>query len=153
MEKLVKLLDKYCTFPDIEKAKLFARVVFNFLAGNEDMHLKNYSLITKNRKTELSPAYNFLNTTIISKGEPEEIALPLRGKIRNLSRNDLIAYFGNEQCGLHEKITNKILNTFHSSLPDWNNLIEISFLSADLKEKYKELLQTRAGILKFSFSG
>ena len=151
MEKLVRLLDKYCTFPAIEKAKLFTRVVFNFLAGNEDMHMKNYSLITRNGKTELSPAYNFLNTTLLTKGEPEEIALPLRGKIRNITRNDLVTYFGNEQCGLPEKITAKILQNIQSKFPEWKSLLEISFLPEELKEKYRNLLQARATVLNLKF--
>ena len=50
------------------------------LVGNEDMHLKNYSVITRNGKTELSPAYDLLNSTIVLKGDAEEIALPLKGK-------------------------------------------------------------------------
>lgn len=73
MEKLVKLLDDYCTFPAIEKAKLFKLVLFNYLIGNEDMHLKNYSIIIHNGKVELSPAYDLLNTSIVLKGDIEEI--------------------------------------------------------------------------------
>ena len=62
---LIKLIDDYCTFPAIEKVKLFRLVLFNFLIGNEDMHLKNYSVIVRDNKVELSPAYDLLNTTII----------------------------------------------------------------------------------------
>lgn len=64
MERLVKLLDEHCTFPAIEKVKLFRRCLFNFLVGNEDMHLKNFSLITRDGKVELAPAYDYLNTTV-----------------------------------------------------------------------------------------
>ncbi len=54
MEKLVRLIDDYCTFPAIEKAKLFKLVLFNFLTGNEDMHLKNYSVIVRNGKMTIT---------------------------------------------------------------------------------------------------
>ena len=64
MEKLASILDDFCTFPVIEKAGLFKRSLFNFLVGNEDMHLKNFSLITRNQKIELAPGYDFLNTTV-----------------------------------------------------------------------------------------
>ena len=69
MERLVKLIDDYCTFPTIERAKLFKLVLFNFLIGNEDMHLKNYSIIIRNDKVELSPAYDLLNSSIVLKGD------------------------------------------------------------------------------------
>ena len=64
MERLVGLLDTYCTFPAIEKVKLLKRSLFNFLVGNEDMHLKNFSLISRQGKVELAPAYDFLSTTV-----------------------------------------------------------------------------------------
>lgn len=86
MEKLVNLIDEYCTFPAVEKVKLFKLVLFNYLVGNEDMHLKNYSVIVANGKVELSPAYDLLNSTIVLKGDTEEIALPLKGKKKNLTR-------------------------------------------------------------------
>ena len=98
MEKLVKLIDDFCTFPAIEKAKLFKRVIFNYLVGNEDMHLKNYSVIVQNGKVELSPAYDFLNSTIV-----------LKGKKSNLNAEVLINYFGKECCGLTDKVIEKNL--------------------------------------------
>ena len=85
MEKLVKLIDRFCTFPAVENAKLFKRVIFNFLVGNEDMHLKNYSVITRDDIVELSPAYDLLSSSIVLTGDIDEIALPLKGKKSNLT--------------------------------------------------------------------
>lgn len=147
MEKLVKLIDEYCTFPAIEKAKLFKRVLFSFLVGNEDMHLKNYSIIVRNGKIELSPAYDLLNSTIVLKGDVEEIALSLKGKKSNLNQDMLLNYFGRESCGLTDKIIERTIEAFQKALPSWFNLLEISFLSPDMKEKYETLLQKRIGIL------
>jgi len=149
MEKLVKLIDQYCTFPSIEKAKLFKLVLFNFLIGNEDMHLKNYSIIIRNDKVEFSPAYDLLNTSIVLKGDIEEIALPLKGKKSNLNKDVLISYFGKERCNLTDKTINRIVKTIHEALPLWSNLIDISFLSAEMKIKYSNLLQKRIDILGF----
>jgi serine/threonine-protein kinase HipA len=65
MEKLLLILERHCTAPVVEKAKLLKRVIFNFLIGNEDMHLKNFSLITDEKGLiKLAPGYDFLNTTI-----------------------------------------------------------------------------------------
>ena len=76
MEKLIPVIAQHCTFPAIENIRLFNLVLFCFLTGNEDMHLKNFSLITRRIKTELTPAYDLLNTTIAIKNAQEEIALP-----------------------------------------------------------------------------
>ena len=149
MEKLVKLIDDYCTFPSIEKAKLFNLVLFNFLVGNEDMHLKNYSIIIRNGKVELSPAYDLLNSTIVLKGDTEEIALSLKGKKSGLTRGILVSYFGKERCNLTDKIIKRILERIQTEIPAWFSLIDISFLSNEMKDKYKNLLQKRIDILGF----
>ena len=147
MEKLISLINEYCTFPAVEKVKLFNRVLFNFLIGNEDMHLKNYSVIILNGKVELTPAYDLLNSSIVLRGDPEEIALPIKGKKKNLNRNILINYFGKERCGLTDKIVEKILMSINSALPSWFRLIDISFLSEEMKEKYRVLLYKRINVL------
>lgn len=149
MEKLVKLIDDYCTFPAIEKAMLFKRVLFNYFVGNEDMHLKNYSVIIRNGKVELSPAYDLLNSSIVLKGDIEEIALSLKGRKSGLNRNILINYFGKERCNLTDKIIIKTLDAIQSALPSWFDLIDISFLSIGMKEKYKDLLLRRMNVLGF----
>ena len=152
MEKLVKLIDDYCTFPAIEKAKLFKLVLFNFLTGNEDMHLKNYSIIVRNGKVELSPAYDLLNSTIVLKGDAEEIALTLKGKKGNLNRNILVDYFGKERCGLTDKVVERALDSVQEAIPSWFDLIGISFLSEEMRDKYRNLLQRRMDILGFERS-
>ncbi|MBX9586059.1 MAG: HipA domain-containing protein [Gammaproteobacteria bacterium] len=142
MEKVVSIVDQFTTFPLIEKVKLFTRTVFNFLIGNEDMHLKNFSLITRNNKVGLSPAYDFLSSSIILSGK-EELALPLNGKKSNIRRKDIIDYFGKDRMGLNEKIVESELAKIKAQLPEWNRLIDISFLSADMKQKYLDLLSDR----------
>lgn len=149
MERLVKLIEDYCTFPAIEKAKLLKLVLFNFLVGNEDMHLKNYSIIIRNGKVELSPAYDLLNSSIVLKGDIEEIALALKGKRSNINRDILVNYFGKERCNLTDKIIERILETIQTELPSWFSLIDISFLSKEMKDKYGDLLQKRINILGF----
>jgi serine/threonine-protein kinase HipA len=147
MEKLVKLIDDYCTFPAIEKSRLFKLVLFNWLVGNEDMHLKNYSVISRNGKVELSPAYDLLNSTIVLRGDVEEIALPIKGKKSNLTPNVIIQYFGKEHCSLTDKVIERTLETIRSAIPSWYYLIDTSFLSSEMKEKYRTLLQKRVSIL------
>ena len=148
MEKIVRLVDDYCTFPAIEKIKLFKLVLFNFLTGNEDGHLKNFSIITDNNQTRLSPCYDLVNSTIELQKQAEEIALPLKGKKKRLTRNLLVDYFGMERCELTLKSIDKVLGTIESAITKWKALIDISFLSEEMKEKYHNLLNKRLNIMK-----
>lgn len=154
MERVVKVLDKWCTFPAIEKVKLFKRSIFNFIVGNEDMHLKNFSLLTRGGKVELSPAYDYLSTFTAQSmlGRPEreieEIALPLRGKKKNLTRKIWIDYFGRERCGLNPKTIDQVLAYFQQAIHPWKKLIQKSFLSAPMKESYEELMDIHCEVLK-----
>jgi serine/threonine-protein kinase HipA len=143
MEKIVKLIDDYCTFPAIEKLKLFKLVIFNYLIGNEDSHLKNFSIITDDNQVKMSPCYDLVNSTIELKQQNEEIALTLKGKKKHLTRNILVDYFGVERCNLTEKSIEKVLETISTAIPKWRTLINISFLSEDMKARYLDLLDGR----------
>jgi len=147
MEKVVTVIDDFCTFPSIEKVTLFKLTLFNYLVGNEDMHLKNFSIITEDGKVTLSPCYDLVNSTIEYKKQDEEIALPLKGKKKHLTRNILVNYFGMERCELTTKSIDKVLETISSRVPKWKELIDVSFLSKEMKEKYHGLLGTRLAIL------
>lgn len=149
MEKIVKLIDEYFTFPSIEKVKLFQLVLFNYLVGNEDMHLKNYSVIRNGDKVEFSPAYDLLNTTIVLKGDIEEIALPIDGRKKNLTLNNLVNYFGKQRCQIPDKIIDRTIEDIKQAIPQWMQMIEISFLSKEMKEKYTVLLNQRLKKLQF----
>ena len=143
MEKLVPVIDEFCSFPAIEKADFFKRILFCYVTGNEDMHLKNFSLITKNEKTTLTPVYDFLNSSIAIKNPEEEIALTLKGKKSNLKASDFIDYYAKDRLQLNEKTIATILEQMHNAIPKWKELLEISFLSDEMKEKYFNLLEGR----------
>lgn len=150
MEKMVPLVDTYTTFPMLEKAELLKRILVNFLLGNEDMHLKNYSVITKNAKVTLAPAYDFINSTIALPDAKEQIALTLNGKKSNLKRKDFIDYYAKEKLQLNDTIIEAQLKCIQLALPTWRQLIEASFLSPPLKEKYLSLLHQRLQLLDIS---
>jgi serine/threonine-protein kinase HipA len=146
MEQVVKMLFDFCSFPRIEAVQLFKRILFNFLTGNEDMHLKNFSLITHNQKITLSPAYDLLNTTIAQKNTAEEIALPLNGKKNNLRKNDFLDYFA-DRLQLNQVIIADVMQEIRQALPQWKILISHSFLSAAMQEKYIKVLDERCARL------
>jgi len=143
MEKVAGIIEKYCTFPVPEKAKLFRLTCFNFLIGNEDMHLKNFSLINRNGKIELTPAYDLLNTTILLKNPAEEMALPVMGKKSKINREILFGYFGKEFLRLTDKVISGIEAVFLNRFPDWQEMIRISFLPGEQKQKYIDCLLER----------
>ncbi len=147
MEKVAEILEKNCTFPILEKKKLLQRVIFNFLIGNEDMHLKNFSLISRDNKIELTPAYDLVNSTLALKNAKEEIALPLNGKKRNLRKKDFIEYYAYERLMLNSDVVDKISAQFSANFMIWENLINMSFLSDESKQGYLTLLRERVRIL------
>lgn len=152
MEKVAEIAmnPAFCTFPRIEALKLFKLTLFNFLVGNEDMHLKNFSLLTKNNITGLSPAYDLLNTTIALRNAKEELALPLNGRKNNLRQRDFIDYFAQTRLQLNAKTIASVLNTIQKAIPAWRALIQASFLSKEMKKNYLTLLRERCVRLKLS---
>jgi serine/threonine-protein kinase HipA len=149
MEKVITVVSDFCTFPKIEFVKLFKLTLFNFLIGNEDMHLKNFSLITRDKKVSLSPAYDLLNSTIALGKAKEEMALPLNGKKNNLRRNDFLNYFAVERLRLNKNITTEVIQEIQQAIPEWKELISISFLSKEMKKSYLDLLNERCDRLEF----
>jgi|SRR3989339_473040 len=148
MENVIDVIEKYCMFPQVEKEKLFRLTIFNFVIGNEDMHLKNFSLLTKEDIVALSPGYDLLNTTIAIGDAKEEIALPINGRKNNLKKAELIDYYAKERMKLTEKSINTVLDAIFSAQSKFTDLINSSFLSNELKEKYHNLYKKRVSVLK-----
>ena len=153
VEQLIPVLDDHCTFPLIEKIKLFRRILFSFLIGNEDMHLKNYSLIVREKKVELSPAYDLVNSTLAMKGAQDESALPLKGKKKNFTQNDFTKYLGSERLTLREQVVTQELGRFTKAIPRWEELIKSSFLPTEMQREYAALVQERRARLGISKLG
>jgi serine/threonine-protein kinase HipA len=143
LEQVAKVVETHCTFPAMEKARLARLLLFCFLTGNEDMHLKNFSLVVRNGVVRLSPAYDLLNTTLVLGNASEESALPLRGKKRKLTRNDWVDYFCRERLGLSAAILDPILHTLAAAREAWDRKIGNSYLSASAKTAYREILSER----------
>jgi len=154
MERLVRLIDTYCTFPAVEKVELLKRSLFNFIVGNEDMHLKNFSVISRNGKAELAPAYDYLSTTVayLAMGRSvdtiEEVALPIQGKKRRLSRRTWIDYFAKERLGLPDKVIRRIEHGLRGACAVWQENIGNSFLPRDQQDHYRRLVADRFSALE-----
>ncbi|OFZ79645.1 MAG: phosphatidylinositol kinase [Bdellovibrionales bacterium RIFOXYD1_FULL_53_11] len=147
MEEVAKVIESFCTFPVIEKLKLFRLTLFSFLIGNEDMHLKNFSIIMRGEKVQLAPAYDLVNSTIAMTSPKEEMALPIRGKKSGLTKGVLVEYFGMERLGIERNVLTSVVNELRGSIPAFQKLIAISFLPDELRKKYSVLVDERAGVL------
>jgi len=148
MEKMVGIVDEFCTFPALEKLKLLKLALVNFLIGNEDAHVKNFSLIRRGPKVELAPAYDLVNSTIVLNGT-EEIALPLFGRRNRLKRENFFEYLARERMRLPDTAVRKVEKEIAAALPAWPDLIRRSFLSPETREKYAQIVAERAERLAF----
>jgi serine/threonine-protein kinase HipA len=142
-ERLIEIIDRFCTFPALERMKFLDRLLFAFLTGNEDMHLKNWSLITRSDKVELSPAYDLLNSTSPNPKSREELALTLHGKKSNLRATDFWRYLAAERLGLSPVLIEQTKARFAVGCRDWPARIESSFLSSEMKGRFLGLLDER----------
>ncbi|WP_032112214.1 HipA domain-containing protein [Candidatus Paracaedibacter symbiosus] len=144
LENVVRIIEKHTTFPLLEKEKLFCQVIFNFLVGNTNMHLKNISLITKNQVVKLSPAYNLMNTAILREiKDDEEMALSLNGKKHMLHSHDFINYFAIDCLGIHPARIKKMVKNIILATKKWPEIIDVSFLPTPTKGVYSGLINKR----------
>lgn len=149
MEKVCDVVEEFCSFPTLELEKIFKMTLFSFLVGNEDMHLKNFSIqVSKKGVRQLTPMYDLLNTTVAMAAPEEEMALELGEKKRGFKRGDFIEYFGPHHCYISQERGENILLELLGKVPVFEEWIEKSFLSLEMKEKYKQLIQERANRLR-----
>lgn len=139
-EKMGKVIYKYTANKGFETQRLFELVLFSYFVGNTDMHLKNYSLIENQLgEFELSPAYDLLSTTLVITEDKEESALTINGKKNKLTRVDFDELARNFK--INEKFLQAIYKKFEKLQPKWLELIQISFLSNEMKANYQNLIQ------------
>lgn len=141
MEKVSKALGSYSANPLLDKLFLFELTLFSFLTGNNDMHLKNFSMILRNGKWMLAPAYDLLNVSVLLPEDTEVLALTLDGKKRKLTRGSFVK-FGKES-GLNEKQIENVFKRFLKNKPAAIQLIERSFLSDEMQNRFVALLEKR----------
>lgn len=141
MEKIGKAVGEYSVNTLLDKVFYFELVLFSFLTGNNDMHLKNFSLIKSSSGWMLSPAYDLLNVAIVLPDDKEELALPMRGRKKRFTRNDF-EQFGTD-LGLTDKQIQSIFRRMIKNKAHAFRLIDISFLSDDMKIAYKSVMETK----------
>lgn len=141
MEKVGKAIGQYSSNTLLDKIYFFELSLFSFLTGNNDMHLKNFSLIESASGWTLAPAYDLLNVSIVLPEDPEELALTLSGKKRKLKKEHF-EIFG-KQLGLTDKQVKGVFKRMQKNKVKAIQLIDTSFLSNDMKTSYKTILVER----------
>lgn len=145
-ERIGKTVLKYSSVPKMDVTNFYEMVLFSWLTGNNDMHLKNFSLYeTKDETMRLTPAYDLLNVTIINSKDDEELALTLNGRKKKIKKYDFLK--SAESLGIETIIVERLINKYVKLLPKFESMIHDSFLSEDLKERYGKLLKERIGRL------
>lgn len=143
-EQIAKTIAKFSSVPGLDLVNFYEMVMFCWLTGNNDMHLKNFSLLSQKRgEYELSPAYDLLNVAIANPNDKEELTLTLNGKKSRITRNDFVEAAG--KSGVSEVIVKRLISNFEKCVPAWVQKIDVSFLSDEMKEKYVELVYDRIG--------
>lgn len=141
-ERIAKAIGQYSSIPKMDITNYFEIVLFSWITGNNDMHLKNFSLYEPNDgMIRLAPAYDLINAAILNPKDDEELALTLNGKKKKLKHSDFIA--AGLTMGLERKTIERLILKYVKLFPKMYTAVNNSFLNEELKNKYIELLKER----------
>ena len=144
IESIGKALWKHASFPGLEVLRLFERVLFCFLIGNGDMHLKNWALFRDSKGLlRLSPCYDFVSSRIYL--QDEESALTLNGRKNRIRRSDFDALAG--YLKIDPKARDKVYSSFAQKTPAWLEMVRGSPLSSPRKESLEALISSRMKLI------
>lgn len=141
-EQVAKTILKYSANPLLDVTNFYEVVIFCFLSGNADMHLKNFSLIeATGMGYNLSPAYDLVATALVNPADTEELALTLNGKKKKLNYNDFLA--ASSTNGLLKKVLDTTLENFFYCRNEVKAVMEKSFLTPAYKQQFYQLFDER----------
>lgn len=141
-ERIAKLIKKYSAAPLLDVVNFWEVVLFAWLTGNADMHLKNFSLYRPGGSYMLTPAYDLLSTAIVMPEDDEELALTLNGKKKRIKRYDFETAM--RDSGVDEKAIANIFSKVGRAIPLWYDIIDNSFLPEEMKEAYRQQIRAMA---------
>ena len=145
-EQIAKVIKQHCDMPKLDLTNYMQVLLFCFVTGNNDMHLKNFSLYRPLNGYQLSPAYDLINVAIANPEDKEELALSLSGKKSNLKLNDFLR--SATTMGLEANVVLRLIDNMRKAIPKWTSLIHGSFLSEDMKDRYGQIIMSRINRLQ-----
>ena len=140
-EQIAKTIVQHCDTPKLALVNYMQLLLFCFVTGNNDMHLKNFSLYRPADSYQLAPAYDLVNVSIANPNDKEELALTLSGRKNKLQLADFL--HAAATMGVEEKIVLRLIANMNKALPKWKTLIHSSFLSEDMKKAYEDTIVKR----------
>jgi serine/threonine-protein kinase HipA len=141
-EQIGKAIQKYSATPGLDLVNFFELVLFSFVTGNADMHLKNFSLLEQpGIGMTLSPAYDLVNTALVNPADEEDLALTLNGRKKKLKKQDFEAAMNSLK--MEKKQQENIFNKMIKAAPQWQEQIDNSFMSNEFKKQYKSTIVER----------
>ena len=140
-EQIAKVIAKYSYVPLLDLTDFYEQVFFSWLVGNNDMHLKNFSLYAPKGKWGLTPAYDLLNVALVNTKDDEELALTLNARKKRIKKADFLKAM--ETSGIAPKVFENMVAKYQKLLPKFNEAIDMSFLDAEDKEMYKQSIASR----------
>lgn len=144
-EQIAKAIAAYSSTPRLDLVNFMQVLLFSFVTGNNDMHLKNFSLYRPKALYQLSPAYDLLNVAIVNPKDKEEMALSINGKKARIQLADFLK--SSDTMGIEQRVTLGLIDGLRNAMPAWIDLINDSFLSDDMKQNYLDLISRRMDVL------
>lgn len=148
-ECCAKIIKKYSSRIGIDITEFYIRLVFCFIVGNSDMHLKNFSLIETTEGSQeyvLSPAYDLLPVNANLPEDKEQFALTMNGKKMHILKGDFLKFAST--CDIPRKTAIKLIQNLVSYTPKWLKMCDDSILPDDLKERLRQIIIERTEVLK-----
>ena len=92
LRKMFELIRNYSSNPLEDQRKLLERIVFNYMIGNTDAHLKNFALIYNQslRGVRLAPAYDMVSTRVYDLSPEMSFYIDGEKDINKVSRQSFI---------------------------------------------------------------
>jgi serine/threonine-protein kinase HipA len=145
-EQIARVILKYSSKPGLDVVNFFEQLLFCYLTGNADMHLKNFSLIkSKTGAYCLSPGYDMLSTALVMPEDKEELALTLNAKKKRIKRHDFEAAMS--RSGMTSKAIEHVFKKFVKVIPSWIAFIDQSFLPVKMQKAYKNIIAKKTAVL------
>lgn len=141
-EQIAKAIRKYSSNPGLDITDFYELVLFSFLTGNNDMHLKNFSLIRTKLGFQLCPAYDLVSSELVVEDDDEDLALNLNGKKKKLKKADFITAM--KSSSLDDKVIENIFKKYRTLIKRWDKIIDQSFLPSATKTEYKDLVKKKS---------
>ena len=148
-EQVAKVIREYSSLPEMDMTRYYELLIFCWLTGNNDMHLKNFALYNPTGEGfRLTPAFDLLNAALVNPKDKEELALTLNGRKKKVKLEDFVQAM--QKAGISDRIITNIFRRFQKKCPDWEQTIQQSFLPKEYQEAYWKMVIERMERLRVS---